>query len=73
VRNVYVSLSNLSSDQEVQLDLFNYEVREKKRNLARAVDNIRARFGSTAVLKASILMNGGVALDRSVKIGGHYG
>jgi DNA polymerase V len=72
VRNVYVALTNLSSDQEVQLDMFNYKNREKKRNLAHAIDSIRDRFGKTSILKASSLGDGGIALDRSGKIGGHY-
>ncbi|HJV46111.1 MAG TPA: UV damage repair protein UvrX [Bacillota bacterium] len=71
-RNVYVALSNLSSDQEVQLDLFNYQTREKKRNLAKAIDHIRERYGSTSLLKASSLTSAGIALDRGAKIGGHY-
>ena len=72
VRNVYVSLSNLSSDSEVQLNLFSFKTKEKKQKLAYAVDEIRERFGSTSVLKASSLTAGGITIDRSRKIGGHY-
>jgi DNA polymerase V len=73
VRNVYVSLSNLCADDEMQLDLFSFKTREKKRNLAMTVDQIRERFGMTSILKASSLASGGIALERSMKIGGHYG
>lgn len=72
VRNVYVALSNLSSDEEVQLDMFSFRSKEKKRSLAYAIDHIRERFGSIAVVKASSLTEGGIAIDRSGKIGGHY-
>lgn len=73
VRNIYVSLSNLSPDQEIQLDMFSYKTREKKRSLAFAVDQIRDSFGPTSIIKASSLVEGGIALERSAKIGGHYG
>lgn len=73
VRNVYVSLSNLSPDQEMQLDMFNYKTKEKKRSLAFAIDEIRDLFGTTSIIKASSLLEGGIALERSAKIGGHYG
>lgn len=73
VRNVYVCLSNLCSDQEVQLDMFSFKTREKKRKLASAIDQIRDHFGTASIVKASSLLEGGVTLDRSVKIGGHYG
>jgi len=73
VRNVYVCLSNLCSDQQVQLDMFNFKTREKKQKLAFAIDEIRHVFGSSSIIKASSLLEEGVALDRSVKIGGHFG
>jgi DNA polymerase V len=71
-RNVYVALTNLCSDQEIQLDMFSYKTRYKKRDLAKAIDDIRERFGSTSLLKASSLTNAGIAIDRAGKIGGHY-
>ena len=73
VRNVYVCLSNLCSDQHVQLDMFNFKTREKKRKLAFAIDEIRDEFGFSSIMKASSLLEEGVAIDRSVKIGGHFG
>ncbi len=73
VRNVYVCLSNLCSDEQVQLDMFSFKTKEKKRSLALAVDQIRDRFGFASILKASSLTVGGVAVERSRKIGGHYG
>ncbi|WCK52365.1 hypothetical protein PP175_12935 [Aneurinibacillus sp. Ricciae_BoGa-3] len=72
VRNAYVSLINFSSDNEVQLDMFNYRAKERKQSLTRALDGIRDRFGTQAILKASSLADGAIAIDRSRKIGGHY-
>jgi DNA polymerase V len=73
VRSVYVALSHLSPDNEIQLDMFNYEARIKKEHLTAAVDQIRERFGTQAILKASSHAKGGIAIERSLKIGGHYG
>lgn len=73
VRNVYVCLSNLGSDKEVQLDMFSFKTREKKRKLSAAIDEVQERFGTKSLLKASSFIDGGVAMERSVKIGGHYG
>ncbi|MEW9673595.1 hypothetical protein [Ammoniphilus sp. 3BR4] len=38
--------------------------------MAYAVDDIRERFGSIAVVKASSLAEGGIAIDRSTKLVG---
>ncbi|RKD24388.1 hypothetical protein BEP19_08320 [Ammoniphilus oxalaticus] len=72
-RNVYVSLSNLCSDQYAQLELFDFEKREQKHRLAFTIDKIRDAFGSTSIMKASSLLEEGIAIDRSKKIGGHFG
>jgi hypothetical protein len=61
--NVYVELTNRCSDQEVQLDMLSFKSREKKRNLAKAIDDTRGRFGFTALLKVSSLTEAGIALD----------
>jgi DNA polymerase V len=69
VRNIYVSLTNLSSDATVQLDIF--EDVSKQRELGYVMDSIRNRFGSTAILRARSYTEGGIMKDRSGKIGGH--
>lgn len=70
IRRVYVTLTNLSEDNETQLDLF-YE-RPKQKDVGIVMDNIRNRYGETAILRASSYTDAGIALDRSKKIGGHY-
>ncbi len=70
IRRVYVTLTNLSDDQETQLDLF-YE-RPKQKDIGFAMDRIRDRFGATAILRAASYTDAGITLDRSKKIGGHY-
>jgi len=70
VRKIGVTLSGLATDREYQLTLFGD--REKWRRLERVTDGIKRRFGGTAILRASSLLEGSQARDRSVKIGGHY-
>jgi DNA polymerase V len=52
--------------------MFNYHTRERKQSLTHAMDSIRDRFGNQAILKASSLVDGAIAIDRGRKIGGHY-
>jgi DNA polymerase-4 len=71
VRRVGVNLSNLCSDQEWQLNLFEKQ-NEKKRHIGYVMDNIKKRYGTTAIVRAASLTNAGQALERAEKIGGHY-
>jgi DNA polymerase-4 len=70
VRRVGVALSQLVSDKEYQLTLF--DSAEKYRALERATDSIKNRFGEAAILRAVSLTSAGQARDRAAKIGGHY-
>jgi DNA polymerase-4 len=70
VRRVGVTLSNLVDDQGYQLTLFEDQV--KSRALDKATDIIKDRYGSAAIVRASSLTTSGQALERSMKIGGHY-
>ncbi|TSB45325.1 DNA polymerase IV [Alkalicoccobacillus porphyridii] len=72
VRRINVSLSSLSSDEAVQLDLFDYQQQQEDRELGKTMDLIRERYGKTAVLRASSLLPAGQARERAAKIGGHY-
>ncbi|MDW2798794.1 DNA polymerase IV, partial [Clostridium boliviensis] len=64
-----ITLSNLSSDRVMQLDLFGK--REREQRLAKAIDTIRDRFGPTSILLARSLTGASVFADRAGKIGGH--
>jgi len=70
IRRVSVTLTNLVLDMETQLDLF-YE-RSKQKDIGYVMDHIRAKYGSTAILRASSYTNAGITLERSKKIGGHW-
>jgi DNA polymerase V len=69
VRSLSVSLSQLSSDEVVQLDLF--ENTSRKRELGYVMDTIREKYGSTSLLRASSYAEGGTILYRSKLVGGH--
>lgn len=70
VRKVGVTLSELVSDEQYQLVLFGD--REKKIQLAKSIDEIKLRYGNSAIMRAVSITDAGQARDRSSKIGGHY-
>ncbi|WP_342414779.1 DNA polymerase IV [Paenibacillus sp. FSL R10-2782] len=70
IRRLGVTLSELVDDQTYQLSFF--EDQERTRSLEKATDSIKERYGSAAIVRASSLTNAGQALERSLKIGGHY-
>jgi DNA polymerase-4 len=70
VRKVAINLTQLSDDSTYQLTLF--DDREKLRIVEKATDEIKNRFGSASILKASSLLQSGQASERAIKIGGHY-
>ncbi|MDK2824581.1 MAG: polymerase [Clostridia bacterium] len=69
VRQVHLYLTNLSLDRAIQLNLFEDKVKNHK--LGYVVDEVRAKYGSTALLRAQSYTQGGIMLDRAKKIGGH--
>lgn len=74
VRNIAVSLSRLSDNSGLQLDLFQRPERQIKTAAEDEVlDRLRDRFGSTAVIKAKNLKQGGTFLQRAGLVGGHNG
>ncbi|KAB2952305.1 DNA polymerase IV [Heliorestis acidaminivorans] len=69
VRSLSVGIDNLVDDHTLQQELFvDWDQQDR---LHRAIDDLRARFGSTAILRGSSLTTAGVARDRAKKIGGH--
>ncbi|WP_150273976.1 DNA polymerase IV [Paenibacillus tepidiphilus] len=65
-----ISISQLSDDRVMQLTLFEDRVRTYNRE--QAVDQIKTRYGSRALIRASSLLESAVALERAEQIGGHY-
>ncbi|TJY43242.1 DNA polymerase IV [Cohnella pontilimi] len=70
VSRLFISLTQLSDDDTYQLTLF--EDRTTVYNLERATDSIKDRFGDAAIMRASSLLESGVARERAAQIGGHY-
>ena len=70
VRSLGVSLSQLCSDRIFQLNLF--ENVEQRLRIGYVMDEIKERFGSTAIIRASSLTEAGQAFERAKKLGGHY-
>ncbi|MDP4096800.1 DNA polymerase IV [Paenibacillus sp. P96] len=70
VRRLGISLSGLTDAETYQLSFFEDE--ERARSLEKATDSIKERYGSAAIIRASSLTHAGQALERALKIGGHY-
>lgn len=70
VRQISVTLANITNDNYVQLNLFEPEkVREKV--LGYTVDRIRRTHGATSLLRAVSYTQGGTARKRAALVGGH--
>jgi DNA polymerase-4 len=70
IRGAGVALSQLTSDDLYQIDLFRDQ--EKERQLDSAMDTIKTKYGTGAIVRAASLTHAGQAYERSAKIGGHY-
>ncbi|MNJ64177.1 DNA polymerase IV [compost metagenome] len=70
VRRAGIALSSLAVDSGYQLTLFEDQV--KFRALDKVTDQIKDRYGSAAIVRASSLTTSGQARERAQKIGGHY-
>ncbi|WP_310550219.1 DNA polymerase IV [Paenibacillus glufosinatiresistens] len=70
VARLHISLDQLTSDETYQLTLF--EDRPRAYSMERTLDGIKDRFGSDAILRASSLLEAGVARERAGQIGGHW-
>lgn len=70
VRKLGIAISKMTRDDQYQLTLFGN--RERTRRLERITDQLKYRYGSAAILRATSLLGAAQALERSAKIGGHY-
>lgn len=65
-----VTISELTDDRVMQLTLFDDRLRTLGRE--QVIDQIKTRYGSQALIRASSLLESAVALERAEQIGGHY-
>ncbi|MFL2077150.1 hypothetical protein ACEN3W_10125 [Marinilactibacillus psychrotolerans] len=72
VRVVNVTFGKIQPRQPLQLSLFeDADLILRRRELDKAVDNIRSRFGYSSLLHASSLLPGAMAKQRAQLLGGH--
>ena len=72
VRQISISITKLEDEHSMQLNLFE-KSNWKQRKLATAMDSIRNRYGSSALLRAVSYTPAGPAVKRSTMVGGHKG
>jgi nucleotidyltransferase/DNA polymerase involved in DNA repair len=70
VGHLTIALDQLTADDTYQLTLF--DNRPKLYAMERTIDQIKDRYGSDAILRASSLYEAGVARERAGQIGGHF-
>ena len=74
VRNIAVSLGRLSHSAGQQLSLFKPVKRQvKQHQFDQLVDQLRDKFGPTAVFYGNSIKKGGTMLERAGLVGGHNG
>ncbi|QBP43188.1 Y-family DNA polymerase [Paenisporosarcina antarctica] len=69
-RQISVSISKLEDENSMQLSLFEAN-KWRNRKLGSAMDAIRSKYGSTALLRAVSYTDAGTARQRDKLIGGH--
>jgi len=74
IRNIGIDYGGLVDDIGVQLDLFEPAEQTLKANqIDQVIDQIRQKFGTTAVMRAMSQAEGGTAISRANLVGGHNG
>ncbi len=73
-RTISVSYTDLSPDGTQQLNMLeDFDLQIKRYKLDHIVDKIRKEHGFTSLVKASSLLKGATAIERSNLVGGHNG
>ncbi|MCK8627029.1 Y-family DNA polymerase [Fructobacillus cardui] len=73
IRNIYIAYGDLLDDHQEQLDLFNSTESESSQKVEKLLDQMRTKFGSTAIMRGISHEKGGTALERGNLVGGHNG
>lgn len=74
VRNIGVSLGHLTQAEGLQLSLFQpVQQQEKHYRINRVMDQLRDRFGNTAIYLGHSLEHGATMINRAGLVGGHNG
>ena len=74
IRTIGISYTDLSADNSQQLNMLeDFDLQIKRYKLDHVVDKIRKEHGFTSLVKASSLLKGATAIERSNLVGGHNG
>lgn len=74
IRHIGIDYSGLIDAMGIQLDLFRQPEQQINTNkIDQVVDELRQRFGTTAIMRAMSKLEGGTAIDRANLVGGHDG
>ena len=72
IKRINISFNECISEENIQYDLFtDPEESEKERNLMRAMNSMKKKYGKNAILKGMNLEKGGTTIERNRQIGGH--
>jgi DNA polymerase V len=72
IRSISISLTNLVSEGEEQISIFDdVKKREQQIKLTRALDEIRTRFGKNSILRAISYTPHSTIKYRNTLVGGH--
>ena len=72
IRGVYITYSQLEGNLYEQLNLFEVgHVDTTKRDMTKAIDNLKLKYGKDTILRASALLDESTAKERHNQIGGH--
>ena len=73
IRRVNVGFSDLLPEEMATMTLFDdVEADARERDLQRAVNAVRGKFGKNALLKAASLQEKATARERNQQVGGHH-
>ena len=72
LRRVNISFNDLQEESFVQYDLFtDPEETKRERDLARAMIDVKKKYGKNAIIKGMNLKDGAKTIERNKQIGGH--
>ena len=73
IRGVYIIYSQLESNDYEQLNLFEVgHTDTTKRDMTKAIDSLKQKYGKDTILRASALLEESTAKERHNQIGGHH-
>ncbi|PDY10499.1 damage repair protein [Bacillus pseudomycoides] len=72
VRQIHITLKNLTRDDAIQMSLFEDTSRkDTQRKLAKTMDCIRHKYGKNSIMRGISYIQGATQRERNNKIGGH--